>query len=240
MSTVIERRPKTSSPSLLPSLNNGDHMTQVEFHRRYLAYPKHVKIELIGGIVYMASPVSRAHGLYQEELNFPLGMYRRATPGVELVSDTTMILGKESEPRPDLTLRLLHEFGGRSWPKDKYVEGSPEWLGEVASSSRAIDLHEKKMEYRRAGILEYLVLCVEEQELHWFHFESGELIKPNRQGIYRSRVFPGLWIHGSALLARESARNTDVLQQGLASREHAAFVNRLNAAFRKHEQEERK
>ena len=41
--------------SVLP-LFNGDRMKQPEFHRRYEQYPDDVKFELIGGIVYMASP----------------------------------------------------------------------------------------------------------------------------------------------------------------------------------------
>jgi hypothetical protein len=87
--------------------------------------------------------------------------------------------------------------------------------------------------YQRAGVIEYVVLCIEEQELHWFDFASHSIIKPNRQGIYRSRVFPGLWIDGPALRGRDSARILVVVQQGLAHRDHAAFVKRLQAAHRK-------
>ena len=63
---------------------------------------------------------------------------------------------------------------------------------------------------------------------------SGGIILPDSKGISRSRVFPGLWIDGRALLARESSRVLKVLKQGLASREYAAFVRRLQAAHRKH------
>jgi hypothetical protein len=58
MSTVPGRR---LPPAPLP-LHTGDRMSQAEFHRRYATYPEDVKIELIGGIVYMASPLRRAHG----------------------------------------------------------------------------------------------------------------------------------------------------------------------------------
>ena len=44
----------------IPLLANGDHMKQPEFHRRYLACPKNVKFELIGGIVYMTSPLPKS------------------------------------------------------------------------------------------------------------------------------------------------------------------------------------
>jgi hypothetical protein len=82
-------------------------------------------------------------------------------------------------------------------------------------------------------LLPEIMACIEEQELHWFDFTAKGVIKPNRQGIYRSRVFPGLWIDGRALLAQDSARIMEVVQQGLAHRNHAAFVKRLQGAHRK-------
>jgi hypothetical protein len=91
----------------------------------------------------------------------------------------------------------------------------------------------KREDYERAGVAEYLVLCVEEQELYWFDFRSGKSIKPGGEGISRSRVFPGLWLDGAALLARNLPRVIEVVQQGVASRPHAAFVKRLAAARRK-------
>ena len=70
MSTISPHR-SVVSPSengqLL--LCNGDRMKQPEFHRRYETYPKDVKFELIGGIVYMASPLRMPHGRYQPMLS---------------------------------------------------------------------------------------------------------------------------------------------------------------------------
>jgi hypothetical protein len=218
----------------VPTLANGDRMKQSEFHRRYEAYPEDVKFELIGGIVYMTSPLRRTHGLYHPEFSGLLWLYSSATPGVEVLDNATTILGEESEPQPDLELRVLAEYGGRSREtEDDYVAGPPELMAEIAHSTRALDMHQKRDDYQQAGVLEYVVLCVEEQELYWWHFPSGRMIKPNRQGISRSRVFPGLWIDGQALLARETQRLVEVVQWGLASREHAAFVKRLSLAHRK-------
>src|SRR5271163_1994297 len=101
MSTVPE-----TSPLLL---ENGERMSQPEFHRRYAACPGDTKFELIGGIVYMASPQRRQHSFFDEVLGLALTFYRMATPGVEMLRTTTTILGAESEPQPDLTLRILPE-----------------------------------------------------------------------------------------------------------------------------------
>jgi hypothetical protein len=79
-------------------------------------------------------------------------------------------------------------------------------------------------------VQEYLVLAVEEQQLYWFHFPSRRQLRPDRSGVRRSRVFPGLWIDGPALLARDSPRLLATLQRGLATPDHAEFVDRLHAA----------
>jgi Uma2 family endonuclease len=210
-------------------------MKQEEFHRRYLAYPDDVKFELIGGIVYMASPLRYPHGRYSQLLSSAFGLYAAATTGVEGADNVTTILGEESEPQPDLALRLLPEYGGQSHvDEEEYLRGAPELLAEVAYSSRAIDLNQKREDYERAGVQEYLVVSIEERQLHWFHFTKAEMIRPNRRGVPRSLIFPGLWIDNAALAARDSARLIEVAQQGVASRSHVAFVKRLQAAHRKH------
>jgi Uma2 family endonuclease len=209
-------------------------MNQPEFHRRYRAYPKEKKFELVGGVVYVASPLGLNHSNFDDEIGFLLGLYRRTTPGVEVLHNATTILGEQSEPQPDLGLRILPSHGGQSRTHaENYVEGAPELLVEVDHSARGLAMHAKLDDYREAGVIEYLVLCIEEQRLEWFHFPSGGSITPNRQGIARSQVFPGLWIDVPALLRRDSARLRTIVEEGLASRAHTAFVRRLEAARRK-------
>jgi Uma2 family endonuclease len=218
----------------VPLLVNGDRMKQPEFHARYLQCPEHLKVELIGGIVYVASPWGLDHSDYDDEIGFLLGLYRRATPGVQVLHNATTILGETSEPQPDLGLRILPGFGGQSRTTEaNFVEGAPELLVEIAHSSRALAMHGKRDDYQQAGVLEYAVLCVEEQRLEWFHFPSGRAITATREGVSRSRTFPGLWLDVPALLRCDSARLREVLEQGLASRAHAAFVRRLQAAHRR-------
>jgi Uma2 family endonuclease len=221
-------------PPAIPLLHNGDRLTQKEFHRRYEAYPEDVKFELIGGIVYMASPTGWPHSKYHLQLATVLGNYEAATPGVEGLDNATTILGPWSEPQPDLALRILPECGGQTFnAPTKYISGAPELIAEIADSTASIDLHRKKEDYEKAGVLEYLVFCVQEKELQWFHFKSKRKISSDSKGIYRSRVFPGLWIDSRALLARDVRGLNKVLQEGLASRAHAAFVRKLMRTGRK-------
>ena len=231
MSTLSTRR---RHEPIVPPLNNGDRLTQREFHRRYEAHAGREKFELIGSIVYLASPLRRPQANYHEELSFALGLYRRATPGVELLLDATTILGEESEPQPDLALRILPEYGGQSRDTPaQYVQGPAELLTEIAHSTLSIDMHQKKTDYQHGGVQEYLVLCVEERELYWFNFKSRRLITPDARGIYRSRIFPGLWIDGPALLALESTKVAKAVRKGLKSPEHARFMKRLQMTARK-------
>src|SRR5947199_293056 len=118
-------------PSRSPLLHNGDRLKQPEFHRRYEAHPGPEKFELIGGIVYMASPARYLHGRYQIALGSLFDLYEEHTPGVEAAAEISDILGEESEPQPDLTLRLVAELGGRSHINEaEYMEGPPELLAE--------------------------------------------------------------------------------------------------------------
>ena len=110
---------------------------------------------------------------------------------------------------------------------EEYLVGAPELIGEIAYSSVAIDLGRKKDDYFLAGVHEYLVVCIDEQELRWFHFPSKRHLKPDKHGIWKSRVFPGLWIDESALLTRDSRRSIEVIQEGVASREHSVFLEHL-------------
>ncbi len=227
---------RRTSPPPLPErpLHSGDRLTQSEFHRRYEAYPDDVKFELIGGIVYMGSPLRLPHGSYHPKLSFVLSLYEQGTPGLEVLDNATLILGAESEPQPDLALRILPEWGGQSTTNaEDYVVGAPELAAEIAHSSEAIDLHAKKDDYRRAGVREYIVLCLRERELYWFAFGPERRLLPDARGLCRSRTFPGLWIDVPALLARDLDRLAAGVRQGLRSRAHAAFVKRLEAAHRK-------
>jgi Uma2 family endonuclease len=209
-------------------LQNGDLMSREEFHRLYEQAPDGFKAELIGGIVYVASPLTLNHGKPHLLLSCVLGAYAGATPGVEASDNTTVILGNEGEPQPDLYLRVLPESGGQSTTSsDGYVRGAPELIIEVAVSSRAIDLHAKKRDYARYGVREYLVHCAKEQRLRWFDLAAETELQPDDAGIYRVGVFPGLWINGPALVAHDYPRLMASLHEGLATDAHVAFAREL-------------
>ena len=117
-------------PALQPEeqLHNGDRMSRAEFHRLYEKTPEGFKAELVGGIVYVASPLRIRHGTNHLFLGGTFFLYQGATPGVEAGDNTTILLGDEGEPQPDLYLRILPEYGGQSRTSpDDYVEGARSW-----------------------------------------------------------------------------------------------------------------
>ncbi len=112
----------------------------------------------------------------------------------------------------------------------------PELVVETARSSRTIDLGSKRDDYERAGVLEYIVVALDTKEVHWHVRRDDKLVRiePDADGIYRSAVFPGLWLDAAALLSKDLAGVLAVLERGLATPEHAAFVARLADAAARH------
>jgi Uma2 family endonuclease len=237
MTTTIPRRNKKAvSMAEIPLLYPGDHLTQEEFHRRYEAYPDDTRFELIGGIVYMMAPAGFEHGSSEFHTCGILYWYAAKTPGVVGVSGATVLLGEHSEPEPDAALLIMPEYGGQTTLKrvknKHYIQGPPELVLEVSHSTVGIDLHAKREDYRVAGVLEYVVVCLEERAVRWFDLPSDAELKLDRQGVLNSRVFPGLWIHTKALLARDLPRLSATLEKGLESAPHRQFVQKLAAAHK--------
>jgi Uma2 family endonuclease len=215
----------------IPPLESGDRLTRHEFERRYSAMPHVKKAELIEGIVYMASPLRfNSHGKPHGDLIIWLGTYKVYTPGVELGDNATVRLDLDNEPQPDVVLLINEQLGGQSRISgDDYIENAPELVAEVAASSAANDLYDKKKVYRRNGVQEYIVWQILENKLDWFNLENGQYVSlaPDANGITKSIVFPGLWLDISALLSNDMAKVLAVLQQGLNSQEHVDFIQRL-------------
>jgi Uma2 family endonuclease len=209
-------------------------LSRAEFERRYQAHQEIKKAELIEGVVYMPTPVHfKQHGRPHFDIITWLGTYCAATPGILAGGDnTTVRLDYENEVQPDALLRLEPGAGGRSRvTEDDYLEGPPELIVEIAASSAAYDLHDKRRVYARTGVQEYLAAQMYEQRLDWFILREGvyETLEPDANGVLRSEVFPGLWLQPAALWSGDLAAMLAVLQEGLDSPEHADFLTRLQA-----------
>jgi Uma2 family endonuclease len=217
----------------IPPLEAGQCLDQPTFHERYEAMPPNTRAELVGGVVYMPSPLSADHGEPDNDVSGWLFHYKRFTPGVRSPNDATVILDQWGEPQPDCQLRIPAELGGQTHlDENGYITGAPELVVEIARSSRSYDLKQKKADYERAGVAEYLVVELDPNRIHWFVRRGTRFaqLQPGPVGVYRSKIFPGLWLDALALFSEDLDRVIKVLEQGLATPEHAAFVAKLAAA----------
>jgi hypothetical protein len=140
------------------------------------------------------------------------------------------VLGLKSEAQPDALLRIVAAGAGRTTADRRFVHGVPELLVEVSHTSRFTDLGPKFEDYERVGVLEYVVRSIEPDEVYWFVLRNGRFVDltPGSDGIYRSEIFPGLWLDPTALLARDIRTLQAVVDRGCATPEHALFLARLD------------
>lgn len=217
---------------LVPPLHQGDKLTRDEFEKRYDAMPKRIKAELINGVVYMASPIRfEFHSEQHGDLLYWLRHYKRFTRGTRCGTDATLRLDLENEPQPDSCLFIDPDRGGQARiDAEGYLTFAPDFAGEVAASSASYDLHEKLALYRRFKVREYLVWRVYDEIIDWFYLRGTKYlpIQEDAEGVRRSRVFPGLWLDGAAMVRGDMDKVIEVLEKGLATKVHAAFVAKLN------------
>jgi Uma2 family endonuclease len=152
---------------------------------------------------------------------------------VEVGDNSTLQLDLDTMPQPDCLLFIQPEHGGRVRIGAKgYIEGAPELVAEVASSSASYDLNDKLRAYRRHGVREYVIWRVLNGEIDWFLLREDRYqpLEPSADGILRSTVFPGLWLDPAALIRGDLNAVFALLQQGVNSPEHAEFVVELDRA----------
>ena len=222
-----------AAPVMPPPLRDGDRLSRGEFLRRWEAMPDLRRAELLGGVVYMASPVSIFHRSYHLRLSLWLGLYAELTPGCDAGATGTWLMPGDEVPQPDLDLRILPECGGQSRVEGKYPAGAPELIVEVSYTTSLRDAGEKLRLYERSGVREYLIAQPERKRLTWRELAGGQYreIAPDADGWLRSRVFPGLWLDPAALWDA-SRLVSAAIHQGAATAEHLEFVRNLSAAKR--------
>jgi hypothetical protein len=228
MSTFLERE-LAIKPTILIE---GQRLDQPTFHELYERMPEGTRAELIDGVVHMPSPAGPDHSRSSATLVFWLMYYRGNTPGVDVLDIASTALDFKREPQPDAQLRILPECGSRTQTDRKVVRGVPELIAEVSHTSRHTVLGPKFDDHERVGVLEYIVRALEPDELLWFVLRQGRLVElpASSDGLFRSTLFPGLWLDPRALIENDTRRLRAVVDQGLASPEHAGFVARLAAA----------
>ena len=224
-------KPTRANRPRYPLMDNGDRMKAAEFEARYSAMPHVKRADLLNGVVYMPSPTRyESHGTPHPMMAAWIDNYCMFTPGLGGGDNATICLDDENQPQADVSLRIPEAAGGQSTlSDDDYLMGAPELIVEVAASSRSYDLGAKRDVYARFGVREYVVWQVEENGIDWFVLRDGQYVSvdPGPDNLFRSEVFPGLWLDWQALLNGDRAGVFAALQTGCATPEHQAFVERL-------------
>ncbi len=236
--------PNTTQPStgfaarpVVPPLEPGDVLTAEEFERRWDAMPDLRRAELIDGVVYMNAAVSVHHGSPHAKLGGLLFNYASATPGTQVLIEPSVKFDRANLPQPDVVLMTKPEFGGQGRIEGDYLVSSPELVAEISATTASRDLHAKLDVYRRFGVREYVVWRTYDEAMDWFVLrnEQYEPLVPSASGRFESTVYPGLWLDADALLRDEMLTVLKILQEGIATPEHAVFAQRFAAARSAHQ-----
>lgn len=218
-----------AAPVLPPRLRDGDRLTRDEFLRRWEQMPELKHAELIDGIVYMPSPVSRIHSDFHFCLTHWITTYSAETPGCSGGLAPTVLMAPDSAPQPDLVLEIDPRYGGQSRIEGAYSAGAPELIVEISHTTSARDRGVKLRLYERSGVREYVTVEPQVRQIAWRELADGTYrdVASGEDGVFRSRVFPGLWLDPEPLWRLDLVGIAATVQRGIATAEHAAFVDRL-------------
>lgn len=227
--------PLQTSLRVLP-LQNGDRLTRDEFERRYFAMPHVNKAELIEGVVYMPSQERlRICAQHRIALTLWIGTYSAYTFGLSAGLNSTVKIDQNNELQPDIVMLIKPKFGGQiRLDGEGYIHGAPELVADVTDNIEITEWRKKRTVYLHNLVSEYIVWRVYDEAVDWFVMRDGDFVPlvPDSSGVLKSETFPGLWLDVAAMLRRDLAAVLAVLNQGLASPEHAAYVAKLHAAFK--------
>lgn len=226
---AIERLTEAEAVALL---HDGARFTQPLFHAVRDRTPPGFKAELIEGIVHVAGPLARPHGLSHLGFGTLLGLHETGTPGVGPADDTSVVLTGTAENQPDLHPRVRHDHGGRSRMSStdgrrrvgsgddgNHLTTGPAFVSEIPCSTVRVGRDPKRRNFAAGGVREYVVAHAETRVLHGWAFtaDAEEEITVPDDGVLRSRATPGLWPNGPAIFGRRGREARRTLQVGLAA-----------------------
>ncbi len=113
-------------------------------------------VELLNGRIIEKMPKGTKHSSYNDVIT--RFFYKNLDENCVIRNQNPIWLDESTEPEPDVVLAKL--------PREKYLENHPKpedilLLIEISDSTLYVDRNVKSMSYSRAGILQYLIVNVE-------------------------------------------------------------------------------
>jgi Uma2 family endonuclease len=162
----------------------------------------------------MTSSRALQHGNPHALLSGWLFTFAMHDPSLTISDNATIRLNADNDPQPDLC--LLRQGGQTRYDDEGYIVGPPEMIVEIAGSSASYDFGEKRDVYEAAGVGEYLVFETLEGRIDWWHAVNGRFVEIQcEEGVYKSVLFPGLWLEADALRAGDARRLIATLKRGM-------------------------
>ncbi len=166
-----------------------EEFAEAEFDTRY-RYERHE-----GRLVVMP-PAGHEHRVTSEPIRDRLVVYKVAHPEIieHVFEESWTSIDDNTDRIPDIAVYLRARFAGEQIPNR-----IPELIFEIVSPGRANrhrDYDEKRDEYERIGVLEYVIVDRFDHEVTVLRLVDGhyheELLKP--RDTYRTTLLPGLEI----------------------------------------------
>ncbi len=173
-----------------------------EYHRMVEAgvFDEDENVELLEGVIVRMSPQNADHALVVERLNDPL--FVRLPPDAVIRCQLPLGLSDSDEPEPDIAVIA------RTTPRSRKVQpATARLVFEVAGESLRKDREVKGPLYARAGIPEYVVvnLTDENLEVHRDPDPAADryrtVLTLDKGAHFQSSSVPGLGFPVAALLA---------------------------------------
>ena len=112
---------------------------------------------------------------------------------------------------------------------ENYFDGPPNFILDVYDQSEITSIKERKATYASSGVQEYLVVREDFLRIEWNRLQNGKYkaLKPDKDGITRSKALPGLWIPIPALQKRDFWAVMASIDQGITRREHHELMDTI-------------
>ena len=175
------------------------------------------KADLLGGVIYMASPDSReaadVNGFLHTLLNF---FVRKRRLGKVYGPRSAFRLFPDSDepyaPEPDVA--FVRQERVHLW-KGSLFQGPPDLAVEIVSpESIDRDTLTKRDAYERAGVREYLIVDLLQSQCTLLRLEGGTYAEVQPSGTtFRSEVIQGFWLDTAWLFADEPPPPDECLEK---------------------------